>query len=333
MTSAAPNKNAAATAPKLSFGRLLLIIGLAAIIILAGIASYISSLLHSGAPSGVVVNGKASMSASLISQDILFYNSTQIVPYALLDINSRNISFITANAMFLRVPPPRRVYIVNSSNQCFNCGNVNQFIASLGQDLINYSVLNSTNRIMIISPSRIASGGVAPDSILIVPNGYLPSYMLENNTLNNLLSEGTSVIYIGQAFQKLIAPQDVLIPDINMPAYLNTTTGPTSSSSYIFNQSTFAFSSGKRLGPLSYVAVGNGTIIAFSNFRNRGRAHRAQRPMYRLQCSRNSGCHISHPALLTPLERPPTARPSVFCLTRHHWDMDQAPGFPACWAS
>jgi hypothetical protein len=168
--------------------------------------------------------------------------------------------------------PPTSIYILNTSNECSNCGNMNAFTSALSKDLANYTILNGTNHLTTLQLTAASVEGIKSDSILIVPNGYLPDFMLSGASgatpLDVLLGKGTTIIYIGQNFSRLITGQSILVPVFNLPAYLATyiPTQAPSQTSYYFTHTTFAFSGGDIYGPLSYVNVGNGHIVAFSNY-------------------------------------------------------------------
>ncbi len=268
------DKKAERKRPKLKTIALLAIVIL--VVVFGSLAYYLSFLLKS-AQTGphAVSTGKPSVSAVLIQQNLLSYNNnSQLLPYALFDYHSRNATSLLVSGGIYTQPVPTTVYILNWSNQCSGCINMTQFIVALNSDLYNYSVFNSSfARVQIVSASGLSS--IKQNSVLIIPNGYLPDFMLSsagasNTTMQALLNKGTSIIYIGKNFSRLISAQDVVIPDSNQPQFLNTNPviSYTQGSSYSFNKPTFTFAQGTSYGPISYESVFGGHIIAFANFMN-----------------------------------------------------------------
>ncbi len=123
---------------------------------------------------------------------------------------------------------------------------------------------------------------MANDSILIVPNGLLPSSLLGNygstnsSLLQYLVSKGVSIIYIGGGFSSMLLPGGVVTPSPSLPSYLSTTkyspqkqnlSIPQNFSLY-FSSPTFSFSNGNSYYNITYVNIGgtNSSIVAFSNY-------------------------------------------------------------------
>ncbi len=216
------------------------------------------------------------ISASISSQDVLNHDGLkQLVPFVLLNYYSANVSNINANASLYKYPPPRRTFILNVSNECFNCGNTGQIGSDLAVDLQRYGLILGPGNLSTISPSNVRA--LPPNSILIILNGLLPASLLQTNGskvsgLTYLLNEHTSIIYVGQDFSKMLLPDSIVTPTpaALRPGYLYTDNlrilpVHNSSFSFYFNSSTFIFANGSNYGTATYINAYNGSIFAFSN--------------------------------------------------------------------
>ncbi|MEM0150113.1 MAG: hypothetical protein QXW10_04410, partial [Candidatus Micrarchaeaceae archaeon] len=214
------------------------------------------------------------VTGTLVSQNLLLYNdSHEFVPYELVGYKAINATSLLFNASIFSMPAPSVVYVLNASNECYECGNMSQFFSALKADILSYGLVNATS---ISNVSMANVGSISNYSILIVPNGLLPKEFLEpvnsstNMTLLDLLmSKSTIIIYIGSNFSRLLMPGSIIVPSSLLPSYLDTV--PYSykgKSPFYFNSTTFDFSSGYTYGPLTYNYVGLGVIIAFSNSLN-----------------------------------------------------------------
>ncbi len=227
---------------------------------------------------------RPTVSAALEEQDILYYNNVaQYLPYALIRYSSFNTTYINANATLLRYPPPSKIYLVNISNECFQCGNTTAIESAFFSKLMKYGIIQSPANVSIVYPDSLLD--LPNDSLIIVLNGLLPSTFFSTvsgnlTVLDYLLIRHTSIIYVGQAFNNMLLPDSVITPASAHPTYLQTV--PYSGNSlvknrgYFFNKSTFAFANYSEFGGsqyfrtiysgyISYNDVYNGTIIAFPN--------------------------------------------------------------------
>ncbi len=228
------------------------------------------------APSGPAVSvGAPSVSLKIAQQNLLFYNaSRQGLPYVLLNYATKNTSNMLINVAYLQSPPSTTVYVLNWTNQCISCSNALDVVAAINSSLTEYTILNRTNRLQIVSKGGLS--GIKNDSVLVVLNGLLPDYMLLNTSLNPdgvpevqyLLSKGTTIIYVGLNFTNLVGVQAVIEPSPKqLPPYLSSSSYPFSianrSFGYYFNNPTFTL--GGIYGPITYNRFGKGYIVAFSN--------------------------------------------------------------------
>ena len=219
------------------------------------------------------------ISAAVVSQDVLYYNGSGLVPYVLIGYTSSNVTSITANVSLFKYPPPRHIFMLNISNECFNCGNTDAIGSALAVDLERYGLILGPGNLSVISPANVRA--LPPNSILIILNGLLPSSLLSANStsgLSYLLNEHTSIIYVGQNFSRMLLPDSIVTPTpaYMMPSYLSTVSttgmrpgkGPNAISSFYFNNGTFGFVNGANYGTASYTNIYNGSIFAFSDTPN-----------------------------------------------------------------
>jgi len=215
------------------------------------------------------------LNASIADQDVLFYtNAQQLIPFVLISYQAANITAINANISILQYPAPGRIYILNVSNECFNCGSTGQIEKAIYSSLIRYRLIENPNNVSTVSLSNLRS--IEPNSILIVINGLLPSTFLNStnglSTLAYLLNRHTSIIYVGQDFSRILLPGSVVTPTpLPLPQYLATIQHPPFNglqSTYYFNKSAFSFFEGANYQFMTYENVYNGSIIAFPNTPN-----------------------------------------------------------------
>ncbi|MEM3827086.1 MAG: hypothetical protein QXR58_00605 [Candidatus Micrarchaeaceae archaeon] len=234
-------------------------------------------------PPPVSVPGKANISANVSGQNLLFYNSGKvIIPYALIAYSSRNISQLNAFSAIYAYPLPSKIYMLNTTDECLNCGNIYSFFSALSSDLASYGIGQNSAPVQNVSLQNLSE--IPNDSVLIVPNGLFPSQILENygNTnaslLQYLMLKGTSIIYVGGSFSNMLLPGGVVTPSPALPAYLSTVayskqkippiTVP--NFSLYFSNPEFSFAQGSSYYNLTFINVGNtrGSIVAFSNYLN-----------------------------------------------------------------
>lgn len=127
------------------------------LIVLIAISLWIAAIIRSSTFPHLQATGKPSINVLLAKQDILYYNNgTFLIPYAYFQYNTRNITSLAISVSLDTQPSPTAIYILNWSNECAGCDNVNQFVASLNQDLSNYSLLNaSTGDVQIVQQSSL----------------------------------------------------------------------------------------------------------------------------------------------------------------------------------
>jgi hypothetical protein len=265
---------------------MLIFLGIAFVIILiaAGYVYYLVSQIKPYVPQIVLTNPK--MSLSLLGQNLLFYNYTKsIIPYFLVGFNYKNVTNIYLNGTIFLVPVKRQTYLLNATGDCFNCGNVQLLMGSIEQDLAEYGVINSSNRINMIKTYNITS--VRPNSTLILVNGFMPLELFQNvsgrneTVLQYLLNEGTAIIYVGDNFSYVLKQGPIgyaEVPNPDEPSFLYTI--PTSyrlsnNTGFYFKKPTFVFytkfnSNGMPYiyGPTTYLTEANGSILVFPNFIN-----------------------------------------------------------------
>ncbi len=257
-------------------GKIIIAIALIGVIGVGALFLYLYLTINSalsGIPSHTGNTPISSIHVNLAEQDLLTYNNgLQFIPYGLVSYSAVNVSNIYANETLLKYAPPSRIYILNISNECFNCGNTQQIEQSIYGSLMRYNIINSPAQVTIISISAIRS--LPNDSILIMINGLMPASFLDTgpgniSTLNYLMNRHTSIIYVGQNFTKVLLPDSIVTPTPQLPSYLRTapyTGNLTKKSGYYFNRTTFSFLNGSDFGRyLTYENINNGSIAAFSN--------------------------------------------------------------------
>ena len=220
-----------------------------------------------------------SISASLVNQSFMSYDSgSYLVPYALLHIVSRNLSSINVRASLLLRPAPAHVYIFDTSDECYKCGDTSLMASTLESDLVRYDGVSGPSNFSYVAENDVAN--ITNNSVLVVPNGFLPAIMLStapNSTnatvLDELLSRGVSIVYVGGPFSNLLEPGSAIIPATAPPAYLYThalnasvMAGLANSSQFNFKAPAFALTNGLFYGPISYENVMNGSIVVFGNY-------------------------------------------------------------------
>ncbi len=212
------------------------------------------------------------LSASLTGQNLLAYNNNQsYIPYATFSYLSSNSSTITINATLLRSPPPSSVYLLEPYPTCVGCNYAGLVAGSLGKYLYRYGVIANPSYLTNVSQANITS--MPRDSVLIMLNGLMPQYMFNdvsgtNTTLiQYLLNQGDSIVYVGQNFTSVLLDTGVVVPNTRAPLYLLTGPAqPQSGSGFYFDNATYSLAEGATYGPLTYVNVANGSIVAFPNY-------------------------------------------------------------------
>ena len=282
----------------MNFKLLAIVIVVAVILVIGVIYLAISSTLASlrNLPPPVVLKN-ATLSVYLANQSYSFYNhNASVVPYTLVGYASKNISSIIVNATLLEEQPPSSVYIVNSSGECYNCGNVRGLLSLIKQDLGYYGFGGEQFPVTVIRSTDLMS--VQPYSVLILASGLMPieifrqvngtretvlQYLLNRHVsivyaggnLNNTISSGAGGITFGVSSVLNNQTSSVLNYIITCSSCVNQTAIAKSPAGYYFRNATFAFFASKTsgvatsfYGPATYENVLNGSITAFSNYPN-----------------------------------------------------------------
>ena len=194
-----------------------------------------------------------------INQDNLFYdNGSYVLPYALLGYNLKNVTQLYVNDTIFSRQIPRSIYILNASNDCYQCGFVSSTTDLIRSDIARYGVVQNASDVSILPISNLTD--LPDNSILIVLNGVMPAEMFSrmnatsfppvasspnSTTLPNtttsaaanatvarnytnttvigyLLDKGTSIIYVGRNFSHMLLQGSIITDTPNMPSYLKT---------------------------------------------------------------------------------------------------------------
>ncbi|MEM3245373.1 MAG: hypothetical protein QXN16_01230 [Candidatus Micrarchaeaceae archaeon] len=216
-------------------------------------------------------------SISLVKSLLLSYNNAKNeVPYMLIHYSVNNVTNLMIYAsMYIKQPPQtNKIYIFNDEGENYFSKNASRIEAMVENYLEKYGIINNPSQIVDVNASTVSS--IVNNSILLVISGFMPQDLVKQNRsqsiLISLLQKGTSIIYVGQNFNKLVTKGSVIIPGGNLPAFLSTVnfSGNVSSSDPLkdlfFSNATFSFTTGKIYGNVSYENVYNGSLIAFSNY-------------------------------------------------------------------
>lgn len=262
-----------------------------ALLLIGGIVFYIYNLLNNSlsrvvpAVSILPLTLTASVSAN---GSALYNNSALVAPYALINYstqNSNNLSMIVST--YQRNPLPR-IYFLNTTNLCYRC--INQFALSfnLSSSLNRYGLLPNSSSFSMVNLSSLRS--VPSGSIIIIDSGLMPVYLIpksglqiNGSTITDLLNNQDTIIYVGGNFSSSLGVglNNQLITYQTSPLALailsNSSLGTTAYATNTLNRlglsfsnSTFSFMLGQYSKPLTYVTVGNGTLIAFPNNEQNG---------------------------------------------------------------
>ena len=216
--------------------------------------------------------GNPSVNATLILQKLLIYgNGTSLIPYSLFSYSARNASSVAVNVTVFKSKPPSGVFVLNTSEECFNCGSTDLIIGSLTNNLMRYGVIKNQSGLSIAQLSSVPA--LPNDSIVVILSGLLPSELLTPGVRNLtpmqiMMNKGISVIYVGQDFSHELLPGSIVIPTpgSSLPRFMQTFGGTANSTKgFFFNKSTFSFVTGSSMCAITYTQALNGSIIAFSN--------------------------------------------------------------------
>ncbi|MDE1873665.1 MAG: hypothetical protein KGI04_00910 [Candidatus Micrarchaeota archaeon] len=249
-------------------------------VLLAGLAFYVSSTFsqfsHAPAPQAQL-SGPITLSVSEPFSGIYSINGSSAAVYSLISYSSANATNATVTMSVYPRDPVSRIYLLNVSSTCVACFNENQLNSELQGELLNYGIVANGTSFQYINQSALSS--VPGGSIVIVPSGLLPFFMLNGtSSLISLLNRGDTVIYAGLNFSRSVGPNGIIF--ISSQAVLNqlglanldtvaVNSSPVAGSQGInqsFKKPTFAFAGGSLYGNATFAASENGTVIAFSNY-------------------------------------------------------------------
>ncbi|MEM3775301.1 MAG: hypothetical protein QXZ35_01415 [Candidatus Micrarchaeaceae archaeon] len=244
---------------------------------IAGLVAYLKIAVHITAPVPPAPPGKLIGQFSLNQTGIFTLdNAQQLVAYALLNYVVGNSSYTSIAFNVYDKNPLQKVYILNVSQYCLNCIGISQLYSNLSADLSAYDLLQNSGNVTIVGIGNVTS--IPPGSTVIIASGLMPSPLLNGAPmpLQYLLSDGDTIIYVGEDFSREIGPNGIIFKTTQQTLSELTsmdmaTAAPTSSQNsnplgLYFSSPTFSFSDGSSYGPLAYVNALNGTVIAFSNF-------------------------------------------------------------------
>ncbi|HUC38689.1 MAG TPA: hypothetical protein VL944_00990 [Candidatus Acidoferrum sp.] len=254
--------------------KLLIIVIIIAIAIPAGLFTYVAHQLQ-------VINNLTvqlhlpppSVSAYISSVNLLSYNSNKsLIPSVVLEYSTVNVTTIYANVTLFARKPPQQFYVLNTSQDCYGCDNIQQTTQLIAAYLNDYGI-PSGSTLPVVDEQDLLS--MPSDSVLLILSGIMPSYMFQYNPQINdspisyLLSRGVDIVYVGRNFSETSEGQ-IIVPTNNtaIPYYLGWTSKNASSrgNGFYFDNKTFSLISGKDYGPLSYVNYANGSVLVFSNY-------------------------------------------------------------------
>lgn len=209
---------------------------------------------------------------SLGYEYLLSYNQGRYLdPYVWVSYNATNSSRLGVNATIYKYPIPKRIYFLNSSNECLDCGNLTTTENALLGALTAYNLTGLVRNTSIVFPQNLET--IKNNSILVIFDGLIPSALLNDNAsvLVNLLSRHTSIIYVGLNFSNMTVseagPLDEIPTAGSLPKFLGyvSKTYTTRKTGFYLNTSTFYLFNSSFYGPTSYVNVLNGSIVIFPN--------------------------------------------------------------------
>ncbi|MEM3791312.1 MAG: hypothetical protein QXL16_01110 [Candidatus Micrarchaeaceae archaeon] len=210
------------------------------------------------------------VSFSIFRSGLAYYNSKNISGYAIIKYSMVNAtSALGEIGVFGRDPLPS-IYVINTSGYCIKCFNQTSFFSNLSHYLYLFGLLNSSLRIVNYPELKDLNSS----SLLIVPTGLIPYFLLFNNySIFYLLKRGVTIVYVGSNFSASIGPNGViLITPQNLTQAFNQSNLLTSrfyfqkKESVLFHNPTFGFYHGYSYGNVSATNSYNGTFIAFSNY-------------------------------------------------------------------
>ncbi|MDE1869456.1 MAG: hypothetical protein KGH71_00525 [Candidatus Micrarchaeota archaeon] len=261
-----------------------------AILILGGIVWYTQSAFGAiEAQANVPVSGPISFNFSVTASGISTYDNAQyLAPYAITKYASRNATYLYIFLdLYSRNPLPN-IYYLNTTNYCYQCYSDSALFANVSAALKRFGLITKASTLSYINPNQLSK--VPHNSIVIVPSGLLPVYMLPNSvfTLNgstgilDLLNSSDTVFYIGTNFSRSSGPGGVIFSNSNLTVSQLNSAGlvtlpflnrNASSVVSYFSKPTFRLGAGDYYGYASYVNTFNGSVVSFSNTQKSGWAN------------------------------------------------------------
>ena len=215
------------------------------------------------------------LGTSIFDEELLYYNySDYLYPYVGVSYIVSNASRININASLYKYVPPSRVFMLNYTNACYECGNVIETVASMRANMTRYGLGGISENLTTINIRDLYS--LPNDSVLIVLNGLLP-INFDNTTvplMQTLLQRHTTILYVGQNFtvQMVIGASSTQELVRALPGYLRYgpaqyPPGKNPGAGFYFNKPTFSLSgqNSSTHGYISYINAFNGSIVAFPN--------------------------------------------------------------------
>ncbi len=260
----------------------IVIVVLAFALLLGGLALYLrnaAASLSQLKPSTPTPSGPISLTASATQTQVFNYNEalTPLI-YSLLSYSASNANNATVTMNLYLKNPVAHIYLLNVSAYCVSCFSEDSLRSALQSDLLNYDLVRNSSSFSYINGSSLQS--LPDNSIIIVPSGLLPFYLLNGTQpmLLTLMQRGDMILYSGLNLNRTIGPNGIIFVNtqgtLNLLAasnlgtiQLNASTAALAEGSNLsFRNPTFIFAGGRRFGNVTYANSGNGTLIAFSNY-------------------------------------------------------------------
>ena len=268
-----------------------------AVVLLSGYLAIVLSGFNFKVPPRI--NGTITGNVSVSQDNILFYNNSQnLVGYALLDYSLANATSMNVSLAMYSKQPMERVYLVDSLvgavDYCVQCFQTSSLYDALQVSLRQHGLMENATSFNMVSLENLST--VPDNSVVVLATGLIPGSLLPgqpfsgidltgNETLLGLLAKGDSVIYVGMNFSGAIGLQGgrFVTPGqtIDLLNYSGIYTVPYRKGQQVLNSSvpldlhfynpTFSFYHGiEEEGNASWINVGNGTLIALSNYPTAG---------------------------------------------------------------
>ncbi len=248
----------------------IVVVLLLAVVAVLYLQSVVSALIGGASTNSTQKASVPFLSANVSNQDLLYSGSQLVNPYLLVKYSVLNTSMLNMSVSIFSSKVPRAIYILNSDNECFDCGNTGAIDSAIASDLLAYGIVNSSSNVHYLDISNL--NALPPYAILVVLNGLLPSAFLAGGNssvspIMSMLNRGASIIYVGQNFSRSLVPGSVVVPsDLSRLAFLDTSIASHGSvPGYYFNSSTFSLKSGTSYGSMSYENVSKGWLVVFPN--------------------------------------------------------------------